>query len=299
MNSESSTATLVTSLPWRSRPTEKHWPPGRSTARLFFGIAGLGRLTSQLGMLGSPVCSMAFAPDGRTLAVGTRMSQLVGDSTFGALKLIDPFTGQEKMSLSEEPVSVENVSFSRDGRILIWTSGGSIHFAQTFPYQSTPADASAPRDTVSALELEEALVGKEYEWLGFGEGNAVVSVSFLKRVGQREVIIVATWPHRRLLDGKSGVRSVSYRGSFNVPEIDESGARIQCTLARRSSSTDGNNEDDGKFSPRTVTLHIPVRALGQGLQKLEIHFSSHDKATSNIGWWRTECLQFQKTKASR
>ena len=57
---------------------------------------------------------LAFSPDGRTLAVALHDGVSIG--TEHSIKLLDPATGQERMTLRGYPSRVFNPTFSPDGR---------------------------------------------------------------------------------------------------------------------------------------------------------------------------------------
>ena len=98
------------------------------------------------------VLSIAYSPDGRTLASGHSIDRYHGDE-FGTVRLWDLETGQNIRTLDGHPSDVRSVAFSRDGGTLAIASG------------------------YSSLSLWDAATGTQKRQLG-GYTGSVSSVAF-------------------------------------------------------------------------------------------------------------------------
>ncbi len=101
-------------------PQWTNWQSLRWVATLPFGIATAGSVVPQWLAISAMVWSLAFTPDGRRLASGSR------DMT---VKLWDIASGQETLTFRGFTSEVSAVAFNPDGDCLVTTDqGGSVRF---------------------------------------------------------------------------------------------------------------------------------------------------------------------------
>ena len=113
------------------------------------------------GQIG-PVISLAFSPDGKTLALG---------NSGGTIKLWDVPPGKERATLKGHTSPVWSVAFSPDGKTLASGSGATIQLA-------TPdGKSSGSRSGEPTIKLWDVQTGKERATLK-GHAGPVVSVAF-------------------------------------------------------------------------------------------------------------------------
>ena len=102
---------------------ETYWGLSGPTIRLWNATTGTHKrtLNRHTWSIYRSVVSVAFSPDGRTLASGSRRQWFFGEAPM--LYLWDAVTGAHKRTLTGHTDNVESVSFSPDGRTLASGSG--------------------------------------------------------------------------------------------------------------------------------------------------------------------------------
>jgi WD40 repeat protein len=92
-------------------------PVTGKTIQLWDPVAGKAGVFPRLPGHAGPVLSVAFSPDGKTLASG---------GSDGKIKLWDPVTGQERATLEGDTDAVFSLAFRPDGRMLASGSVGVV-----------------------------------------------------------------------------------------------------------------------------------------------------------------------------
>src|SRR5262249_18248612 len=85
-----------------------------------------GKLVRQSLQTKEEVMTLAFTPDGRTLAVGSRISAPRGQPMPSKLRLWELATGQVCHLFEGKNIGVQSVAFSPDGRTLVSAGGTGI-----------------------------------------------------------------------------------------------------------------------------------------------------------------------------
>ena len=130
------------------------------------------------------VLSIAYSPDGRTLASGHSIDRYHGDE-FGTVRLWDLETGENIRTLDGHPSDVRSVAFSRDGGTLAIASG------------------------YSSLSLWDAATGTQKRQLG-GYTGSVSSVAFSPDV---RTVARGSWDSTiRLWDAVTGTHKYTLKG---------------------------------------------------------------------------------------
>ncbi|HYT87676.1 MAG TPA: hypothetical protein VEL76_03055, partial [Gemmataceae bacterium] len=106
----------------------------------------LGRLGSVRFRQPNVLLDLAFAPDGKTLAVA---SPGIGAHT---LRLLDAATGQEVLRFPPPQHNVRHLVFSADGKVLVGATWGHIHFWDAISGEKL-REFRAAEDGIGALAL--------------------------------------------------------------------------------------------------------------------------------------------------
>jgi WD40 repeat protein len=130
-----------------------------------FRNAGDGKITTQVHARSAELRCLAFSPNGRWLATGTR---------YGPVKVWDSETGNEVATLMGHTADVWAVAFSEDSRILAsgngdWDRPGEVRLWDT----TTWTETARLKHSGEVLSLAFSPVGR---WLAAGSWDGVVKV---------------------------------------------------------------------------------------------------------------------------
>src|ERR1700687_3395091 len=117
----------------------------------------------------SEVRSLAFSPDGKTLASGAFGQRVKGDESVGVIKLWDLSTGKESATLTDHTASVEALVFTKDSKNLV--SGSADNTVKVWDLSTGKATKTFEGHTHTVRALALASDGKT---LASGSSDATI-----------------------------------------------------------------------------------------------------------------------------
>ncbi len=216
------------------------YPLAEAHELLRYGTAFLRRRLRMFAL--TDVTSIAYSPDGRLLAVGSRNKTAC---------VWEVSSGQLLLSLSHQ-YEVNAVVFSLDGRLLATGSGDALHFNIPYPPDSLQ-NADMPQQSVPTEQ------GMAQLW-DIASGQAVLSLPH-----QYAVNAVAFSPDahcRYLLTGSGGTNTAGYAQLWDVSTTDSatlvSSQEHQGMVASVAFHPDGN-----LFATGSATRDLSFGGTGQ------------------------------------
>ncbi len=200
----------------------------RLTGRGLFGPVRTERIVLRATMSGHtrPIWSVAFAPDGQTLATGS------DDTT---LRLWDAATGRQKAELPERGSAVLSVAFAHSGKFLLSGGGDGVLRVWDFAARTEQKDLAFPNGNLRRMTLSP-------------DDGTVAVASGSQSV---ELWDLAGRTVRHKLTGHHGtILAIAFAPDGKTLATGDTSGRI-----RLWNTTDGNEEADFEADP------LGVRAL--------------------------------------
>lgn len=212
------------------------------------------------------VFSVAFSPDGKTLAAG---------SWDGTVRLWEGAGGKERRQFEKQQAPVRSVAFSPDGKILACGSEGSgiilwdtatgnerrrlvgHRGPLTFAGFSPDGKLLASKSYDQTLRLWDAATGRELRRLGDRERAAQGNEPDCPFAFSPDGKTIAS---ASMVEGAFGKFSVSYQRTFRVWDV-ATGTEVRSFRGNRSSYGPAAFSPDGKLLAVGATMH----GLGQGI----------------------------------
>jgi hypothetical protein len=236
------------SIQWRFRRTERRWPAGSYDNSVKLWQVKSGKEIRSLNGHSSSVLSVAFSPDGETIASG---------SYDNSVKLWQVKSGKEIRSLNGHSSYVNSVAFSPDGETI--ASGSDDNSVKLWQVKSGELLATLIGNSGQRFErwvfagwevFGQRWRGRSFAILGPGNGADVpVPLPFRPR---SLAGFVAGWPLRRQ-PGRHALSGLHGPGRPDVLPGGISGQRILLAQSRRRSAGQIHVVNSKHFFPRRHT----------------------------------------------